>query len=131
MGAVGIEKSAAVGAQHLDRFLRSNRPLRNRLVGNGIHHRFAIRTNHRLAIGSGLLDLLRFEQFRGVIRPEILHDALRNQQQRIDDAGRQQYPESGAGHVDPEISEVSFSLRAMPRMNATASAIPTAADAKL
>src|SRR5208282_3643216 len=58
MGTVGVEESAAVRAQHLDRLLRSNRPLRDGLVGHGVHHRFAIRPNHRLAVGPSLLDML-------------------------------------------------------------------------
>ncbi len=92
MGTVGIEESAAVRAQHLDRLLRGNRPLRNGLVGYGIHHRFAIRPNHRLAVRSRLLDLLRFDQLRGVVRLKILHDSLRYQDQGIDDARGQQHP---------------------------------------
>ena len=110
MGAVGVEESAAVRAQHLDRFLRSNRTLGDGLVGHGIHHRLAIRPNHRFAVGSRLLDLLRLDQFRGVIRLEVLHDSLRNQEQGIDDAGRQQYPQGGTGHVDPEIADGLFFL---------------------
>ena len=108
MGAVGAEKSAAVRAQHLDRFLRSNRPLRDGLVGHSVHHRLAVLPHHGFAVRSSFLDLLWLNQLRRVIRLQVLHGSLRNQQQGINDASGQQYPQDGAGHVDPEIADGIF-----------------------
>ena len=105
MGAVGIEETAAIGAQHLDGFLRRDRALRDGLVGDRIHHWLAVLADHRLAIRSGLLDLLRFDQLHRVIRLQILHHSLRNQSQRVDDAHRQQHPQRGARHVHPEVAD--------------------------
>ena len=94
MGAVGVQKSAAVCAQHLDRLLGSNRPLRDGLVGHSVHYRLAV----------------RLDQLRGVVRLQVLHGSLRNQGQGIDDADRQQHPQGGAGHIDPEIADGLFFL---------------------
>ncbi len=92
MSAVGVEKTATIRAQHLDRFLRSHRTLGNHLVGNCIHHRLAILAHARLPVGPQMRDLLWFDQLRRVVRSEILHHALRNQKQRVHNAGRQQHP---------------------------------------
>ena len=56
MRAVGVEKSAAVRSENLDRFLRSDRPLRD--------HLFLDHLRGRLAIGAGNLHRLRVHQFR-------------------------------------------------------------------
>ena len=107
MRAVGIEESAAVGAQHLDGFLGCDRSLGDHLVGDRVHYRFAIGPHHWFAVGDSL-HLLRFDQLDCVIRFEVLHHALRDQEQRIDDTGRQQHPQSGPGKVDPEIADGVF-----------------------
>src|SRR5580693_10217729 len=108
MRAIGIEKSTAVRAEHLDCFLRSDRALGDGLVSDGIHYWFSVRCKHRLTIDAILLDLLRLEQFCGVIRLEVLHYSLGNEKQRIHDAGRQEDPQGGAGHIDPEVADGFF-----------------------
>jgi hypothetical protein len=53
MGRVGVEEAAAVGAQHLDGFLRSNRAHGQGLLGGfGVFHdRVALVIFQRLAVG--------------------------------------------------------------------------------
>ena len=131
MGAVGVEKTAAVRAQHLNRFLRRDRPLRDHLVGHGIHHRLATLAHHRFPVRSHPLHLLWRDQFDRVIPSEVLHHTLRNQNHRVNDARRQQHPQGSARQVDPKIADGLFLRRAIPRMNAIANAMPTAAEAKL
>ena len=109
MGAVGVEESAAVGAQHLDGFLRGDRAL---------------------ADGLGLRRLL--ERMRDGVLAEVLRNALGDQQQRIDERAGQQDVEQRCGSYRPRscrwCAEV---VRLMPRMSATATTMPTAADQKL
>ena len=78
MRAVGVEKSAAVGAQHLDGFLGCDRSLRDHLVGDGVHYRLAISSYYWFTVGDSL-HLLRFDQLDRVVRFEVLHYALRDQ----------------------------------------------------
>ena len=73
MRAIGVERAAAVRAENLDGFLRSERSLRDHLVGN--------RLRRRLAVGAGRLDRLRIQQLRRVVRPQILNHALRDENQ--------------------------------------------------
>ena len=79
MRAVGVEKSAAIGAEFLDRFLRGNRALRDHLIRNGLRCGLAVRARG--------LHGLRIHQLRGVVGPEILDHALRNKEQRDQNAG--------------------------------------------
>ena len=79
---VGVEEAAAVGAELLDGLLRGDRPLGDRL--------------------GGALERL---DLRG--RVEVLDDALRDEQQRADDADRQQDVEEAAREVDPEVAELA------------------------
>ncbi len=81
MGAVGVEESAAVGAQHLDGFLRSDRPLARWS---------ASAPSSVCADGVGV---------------QILRNALGHQQQRIDHAGGQEDVEQGARRIDPEVAD--------------------------
>ena len=129
--AVGVEETAAVGAELLDDFLRSDRALRDGLVGHGVHDRLALRVHHRLAVWLGLLDLHRFDQFRRVIGLEVLNDSLRNQHQSSNDAERQQNPHVQRTRSTQKLPRVCIWRRAIPRMNAIASTIPTAAEMKL
>ena len=108
MSAVGVEKTATIRAQHLDRFLRRDWTLGDHLVGDRIHHRLAILAHRRLPVSPKVRHLLRLDQFGRVIRPEVLHHALRNQKQRINNAGRQQHPERGPRQVNPEIADGLF-----------------------
>src|SRR5260370_3988878 len=85
MGAIRIEKAAAVGSEFLDDFLRSNWSLRNRLLS------YSLRLLNGIALGvldhtSGSVLLVHFDrlllnQLRRVVRPEVLHHALRDQQE--------------------------------------------------
>ena len=72
-----------------------------------------------------------FERRRVDVRPQRLRHALPDQEQRVDDADRQQDVERAAGEIDPEIADRSCAdARAKPRISATASAMPVAADRK-
>ena len=51
MSAIGVEEAAAVRAQFLNDFLRSNRPLGDGLLRDGVHHRLSLGVNNRLAVG--------------------------------------------------------------------------------
>ena len=92
MCAVSVEKSAAIGSEHLDGFLRGHRALRDGLFCHGLHDRFAIGADDEFAV-CNFLHLLRLDQFRRVIRPEVLDYALRHQDNRADNAKGQQYPQ--------------------------------------
>ena len=81
MGAVGVEEAAAVGAQHLDGFLRGHRPLPD---GLGL-------------AASSVCALC--------IAMQVLRNTLPDQQQRIDQADREQHIEHGPGHIDPEVAD--------------------------
>ena len=104
MGAVCIEETAAICAQFLDDLLRSNRALRDGLVGDGVHHGFTISVHHGFAVGH-FRHLHGLDQFHRVVRLQILNHALRHEQQRSDDAGRQQNPKIAADQVNPEIAD--------------------------
>jgi hypothetical protein len=52
MRAVRIEEAATVRAQLFDNLLRSRRPLRDHLLTHRLHHRFAVRPIHGLAISA-------------------------------------------------------------------------------
>ena len=82
MGAVGVEESAAVGAQHLDGFLRGHRPLPDGLRLGGL-----------------------LERVRDGVGVQVLRNALPHQQQRVKDAGRRQNVEQRPRHVDPEVAD--------------------------
>ena len=88
MRAVGIEKTAAIRAKFLDDLLGCDWSLRNHLIRYRIHHRLATRVDDRLAVCISSLNLKGFDQFHGVIGPEILNHALRNKDQCADDAKR-------------------------------------------
>ncbi len=77
---VGVEEAAAIGAEHLDRDLRGDRADRDGLLG-------------------------AFQRRRLDIGTERLRHALPDQEQRVDDADRQQHIERAAGDIDPEIAD--------------------------
>ncbi len=97
MRAVGVEEAAAVRAEHLDRFLRGHRALRDDLLGDGLRGGLAVGARHG--------DLLRLNQRGFVVGPEILHHSLRHKDQRHDQAYRQQHPQKAARQIHPEISD--------------------------
>ena len=125
MGAVGVEEPAAVGAEHLDGFLRCDRPLRDHLVGDRFHHGFAVR-RHVVCIGlAGSTSLTVSYGLKFCTTP------CETKSSAIDNADRQQHPENARVRSTQKLPMVSFSRREMPRMKAIASAMPTAAEAKL
>ena len=87
MRRVRIEEPAAIGAEHLDGFLRRHRALRN-----GLHRPF-----ERRDFG---------------IRVKVLDHSLRAQQQSRCDGNRQQDVYRAAYEIDPEVAD---RLRRMPR----------------
>ena len=101
---VRIHKPAAVGPQHLDRFLAGQRPLRNRLGCNYC--------SYRLSICAGCRYTLLLHQRRRVVRLEVLDRALRHQRQRVHQADRQQHPQRPPRQVHPEVPQ---RLRLAPR----------------
>ena len=105
MGAVGVEESTTVCAQHLDGFLRSHRALCDRLITDRVHQGLAICADHWLAIRAKLWHMLCLHQFRRVIGAEVLYDSLGHQQHGIDDAAWQQQPQRAAGKIYPEVSD--------------------------
>ena len=93
MRGIGVEEAAAVGAEHLDRDLRGDRADRDGLLG-------------------------AFERRRLDIGAERLRHALPDQEQRVDDADRQQDVERAARDIDPEIADGAASTRARSRGSA-------------
>ena len=77
---VGVKETAAVGAKHLDRHLRSDRTQRNDLLG-------------------------ALDSRRGDRSGQRLGNAERNQHQRVNDADRQQDVEGDLGQIGPEIAD--------------------------
>ena len=116
MRAVGVEESAAVGAEFLDDLLRSHRTLRDGLLGDGVHYRLAVGIEAGLPSAPRCWHLLRFHELHLVVGLQVLHHALRNQQQSADDAERQQHPQGGANHINPEVSD-GFHLAASDAAN--------------
>ena len=80
MGGIGVEEAAAIGAQHLDDFLRGDRPLGDHLLG-------------------------AFERRRLGVGAEILRHALPDEEQADDDRDRQQDVERAARQIDPEVAD--------------------------
>ena len=107
MRAVGVEKAAAVCSEFFDDLLRSNRALCDGLIRHGIHHGLAVAVDHRLAVRADLLHLHRFDQFRRVIRLQVLNNTLRNQDEGTDKTERQQDPQTMSGPGRPKNFQLS------------------------
>ena len=105
VGSVDVEEAAAVGAEHLDRDLRGDRA-----GGDGLPGAF----EGRRLDGTG----------------EVLRHPEGDQDEREHHADRQQDEECEADEVDPEVAEPLADARAKPRMTATATAMPVAAERK-
>src|ERR1700735_195952 len=95
--AVGTKETAAIGSKHLDRFLRSDRPLRDELLGD--------RLRGGLAIVAGGGDLLWLNECGLVVGPQVLHHSLRDKNERHDKADRQEYPKKAASEIHPKVSD--------------------------
>src|SRR5262249_38138139 len=102
---IRVEKAAAIGAPFFDDLLRSHRTLRDGLGGDDIHYGLAVGIKSWFAVSIYALNLLRFDQFHGVIGLQILDYALRDEEQRTDNAKRQEYPKAAAEEIHPEISQ--------------------------
>ena len=97
MSAVGVEKAAAIGSEHLDGFLRSDRTLRNglRVVGFFCGGAAGIRFVYGL----------RFQESRLGVRMQILDDALGDEGKREDETEGKKNPEESASSVYPKIAD--------------------------
>ena len=108
MRRVDVKETATVSAQLLDGDLRSGGTLSDCLSIDDLSflRRGPIRIRNNVAIGTLLINLngLLLDQFRRVVWPEVLHDALRNQHERQDDAQRQKNPERTTHHINPKVS---------------------------
>ncbi len=80
MRSIGVEKAAAIGAEHLNRDLRGDRTDCDRLLG-------------------------AFQRGRVDIGTERLRDALPDQEQRVGHANRQQDVERATRDIDPEAAD--------------------------
>src|SRR5207253_4282547 len=80
MGAVRIEEPAAVAAVHLDRFLRSDRTHRDDLL--------AALEGDELAVGR-----------------QVLQNALRDEEERVEDADGEKHVDRRSNQIDPEVAD--------------------------
>ena len=76
MCTVCVEETAAIGAELLNDFLRSHRTLRDVLRRHRVHELLSIGTQYRFAACINFWDLHGLNQFRGVVRLQVLHHAL-------------------------------------------------------
>ncbi len=105
---VGVEEAAAVGAEHLDRFL-------------------AARPGPRTSVCFAPSSVVATTD-----PAKVCGTPPRDQHERVDDRHRQQEIERDPRQVGPEVAErQSLRARAKPRITAKATAIPVAADRKL
>ena len=110
MRRVGVEEAAAVGAEHLDRFLRGDRAHRQ---GLGRRRRPASVTGvalvvlERLAGGIelGLVVLGHLQRRHVLVGVEVLDHALADQEHGEDQRDRQQHVERDAGQIDPGVAD--------------------------
>src|SRR6202041_3699752 len=109
MGGVRIEKAAAVGPQHFDRFLRSHGTHGQTLSmrRQGLGERIALRILQRLAYG---IDLRlgvgqALPSVDGLVRLEILDYALPHEYDGEENGQRQQDVQSAARQIDPKITD--------------------------
>ncbi|EHO97195.1 hypothetical protein SA21333_0432, partial [Staphylococcus aureus subsp. aureus 21333] len=77
---VGAEETAAIGAEHLDRFLRGHRPHRQRL-------------------------LCAFQRVDVQVGQEVLQRALADEEQSDQQRNRQQHIQRYAEHIDPGVAD--------------------------
>ena len=105
---VGIDVTAAICPEHLDRDLRRHRSLHDVLLGDGLlfHHRLAFSVQ-RFAILVHFLDrdFHRLDQRRFRVRLEVLDHALRHEEKREDDADRDEQVIGDADEIDPEVAD--------------------------
>src|SRR6516164_10294659 len=80
MRGIGVEKAAAIGAEHLDGDLRGHRADRDGLLG-------------------------AFERCRVNIRAKRLRHALPDEEQGIRNADREKNVERATGDIDPEAAD--------------------------
>ena len=122
MGAVGVEEAAAVGAEHLDGFLRGDGTLCDGLLV----------TVCVVDLPSGPSGMVcGSTSCAVVVRLEILDNALRDQGERETKLIGRRTHKNERVRSTQKFPMVLDSWRAMPRITAMASAMPTAAEKKL
>src|SRR3954452_15644828 len=89
MRRVRIEEATAIGSEHLDRFLRSYRTLRNHL-------------------------LRAFTSLSNRIGLEVLYNALRAKKQSGDQSTGKQNVDRSADQIDPEVTDGANALACKP-----------------
>ena len=109
MRRVGVHEAAAVGAEHLDRFLRGDRAHGQGLgrLRNGFGHGIALVVLDRLAssVELGHVVLGGLHGRHVLVGIEVLDDALADQEHGIDQRDRQQHIERDAGEIDPGVAD--------------------------
>ena len=134
MGGIGVEEATAVGAEHLDRLLGSDRAHGQRLGlrGDILQHRVAGGVLDGIAGGIGLLLLVghRRQHRRVLVAAEVLDHTLADQGEGEHERNGQQDVERRSGDVGPEIADRLGRWRASPRISAIATTMPVAADMK-
>ena len=109
MRRVGVEEAAAVGAEHLDRFLRGDRTHGQGLgLRRGrLRHGIALVVLERLAGGIelGIVVFRDFQCRHVLVGVEILDGALTHQEHGKDQRERQQDLQRNAGQIDPGVAD--------------------------
>ena len=107
--SVGIDIAAAIGAEHLDRDLRSHRALHDGLRVHDLvdHDRFAVGTVDDLAVRIGLLDGsgIRLQRLGHRVRLEVLDHALRDKHHGEHQTDWHEQVIGDARDIDPEIAD--------------------------
>ena len=109
MRRVGVEEAAAVGAEHLDRFLRGHRPhgqgLRPRRGGIGDDRAGGVPDRLAGAVEPGRLVVDGLQRSHVLVGGEVLDAALADQDERVDQGNRQQDVQRDAREVHPGVAD--------------------------
>src|SRR5215831_6957664 len=89
MRTVCVEEASTICPKLLDDLLRCNWPLGNCLFGDCIRDWVAGTVCYGLSVGTKSLHLHRLNQLHTVVGLQVLHDSLRNEHKRADEAKRQ------------------------------------------
>ena len=110
VGGVGVEKAAAVGAEHFDRDLGGDGALGDGLgVDDLVNHHGGLAVGGEdgvaLVVGLGDLDGVGIEDLGGGVGLEVLDDALRDEEEGEDQTERGEQVVSDADGIDPEVAD--------------------------
>ena len=109
MRCVGVDVSAAIGAEHFHRDLRRHRTLHDILFGHGLllHDRLPSSIDDRLPVFVHFRDgdLHRLDQSGFGVGLEVLNHALRHQEHGEHDADRDEQVISDADKIDPKVAD--------------------------